>query len=84
MKGLGRSTRIAEMRSMALVGERRQLASLKAVDGGYPAICRADALSPDIPADQALAQADGAFGAAVEQAFLDATGLKIGDQFRLN
>ena len=83
LKGLGRFTRIAEMRSMALVGERRQLASLKAVDGGYP-LYGGLTLSPDIPASQALAQSDGAFGAAVEQAFLDATGLKIGDQFRLN
>jgi putative ABC transport system permease protein len=83
IKSLGRFTRIAEMRSMALVGERRQLASLKAVDGGYP-LYGGLTLSPDIPAEQALAQADGAFGAAVEQAFLDATGLKVGDQFRLN
>jgi len=83
LKGLGRFTRIAEMRSMALVGERRQLASLKAVDGGYPLYVGLT-LSPDIPSSQALAQSDGAFGAAVEQAFLDATGLKIGDQFRLN
>ena len=44
LRGLGRFTRIAEMRSMALVGDRRQLASLKAVDGGYPSVWRTDAL----------------------------------------
>lgn len=83
MKSLGRFARIAEMRSMALVGERRQLASLKAVDGAYP-LYGGLTLSFGLTPEQAFALKDGAFGAAVEQAFLDATGLKIGDQFKLN
>ena len=83
LKGLGRFTRIAEMRSMALVGERRQLASLKAVDSNYP-LYGGLTFSADISASEALEQSDGAFGAAVEQSFLDATGLKIGGQFLLN
>lgn len=83
LKSLGPVARIAEMRSMALVGDRRQLASLKAVDGAYP-LYGGLTLAPDMPTEQALGLQNGTHGAAVEQAFLDATGLKLGDAFKLN
>lgn len=82
-QALGDTTRIAEMRTMARIGDRRQLAALKAVDGAFPLYGGLE-LEPAIDAEAAFALNDGAYGAAVEQAFLDATGLQIGDQFTIN
>lgn len=80
---LGRTTRIAEMRGMALVDDRRQLVSLKAVDAAYP-LYGGLTLDPPLDREAAFGLRDGAYGAAVEQAFLDASGLGVGDRFRLN
>ncbi len=56
----------ANMRAMATTaGGTRVLVELKAVDGLYP-IYGKIALDPDMPLDRALAQRDGAFGAAVD------------------
>ncbi|MEQ9124999.1 MAG: ABC transporter permease, partial [Alphaproteobacteria bacterium] len=80
---LGRTTRIAEMRGMALVDDRRQLVSLKAVDAAYP-LYGGLTLDPALDREATFGLRDGAYGAAVEQAFLDASGLGVGDRFRLN
>ena len=79
---LGPTTRIAEMRTMARVGDRRQLAALKAVDAAYP-LYGGLTLAPSLGAD-GLVKREGRHGAAVDQAFLDATGLTVGDAFALN
>ena len=82
-QALGRVARIAEMRTMARVGERRQLAALKAVDAGYP-LYGGLTLAPALTPEAAFGVRDGAYGAAVDQAFLDATGLSLGAAFVLN
>lgn len=80
---LGEVARIAEMRTMARVGDQRQLAALKAVDAAYPHFGGL-AFAPAVPRAELFAEKDGVFGAAVERAFTDATGLEIGDRFQLN
>jgi len=82
-QSLGRVARIAEMRTMARIGERRQLAALKAVDDAYP-LYGGLALAPVLTHDALFGLQDGAYGAAVDQAFLDATALSLGDRFQLN
>lgn len=83
LASLGQTSRIAEMRTMARVGDKRQLAGLKAVDGAYP-LYGGLTLEPALEPGSDLGLRDGAHGAAVEQAFLDATGLALGDRFELN
>jgi putative ABC transport system permease protein len=66
----GQMSVAATMRAMAGTPDgRRALVELKAVDGAYP-LYGAVALEPDMPLDHALAQRDGAFGAAVDAALL--------------
>src|SRR5262245_17560315 len=66
----GRVSSAATMRAMTRTADGRlALVELKAVDNGYPLYGRV-ALEPDIPLAQALAQRDGAFGAAVDAALL--------------
>jgi len=80
---LGRTTRIAEVRTMARVGERRQLAALKAVDEAYP-LYGGFEMTPALGHAETFGFSGGVFGAAVAPAFLDATGLQVGDRFELN
>ena len=80
---LGETARIAEMRSMARVGDRRQLAALKAVDDRYP-LYGGFLMAPVLDHSAAYGPRDGVFGAVVDQAFLDATGLDVGGRFQLN
>ena len=68
----------ATMRAMARTADgRRALVELKAVDGAYP-LYGTVALDPDMPLDRALAQRDGAFGAAVDSTLLARLDLKPG------
>src|SRR5690606_33396665 len=55
---------------------------LKAVDAAYPLYGSA-VLDPPMPLDAALAERDGAFGAAVETALLARLDLKPGDRIRI-
>lgn len=59
-------------------GERSALVELKAVDRAYPLYGAAE-LDPPQPLDQALAVADGAFGAVSDASLLDRLGLRRGD-----
>jgi putative ABC transport system permease protein len=70
---------VAEMRGMARTEAERTLVELKAVDGVYPLI---GTVSLDGADDlrQALAQRDGAWGAAVEAATLSRLGIRLGDR----
>ena len=68
----------ATLRAMASTPDaRRALVELKAVDGAYPLYGKA-ALEPDMPLDRALAQREGAFGAAVDPALLARLDLQPG------
>lgn len=83
LRALGEMTRIAEMRTMARIGDRTQLAALKAVDGAFPLYGGLE-LEPSLAGPSGFALRDGVYGAAVEQAFLDATGLGVGGRFTIN
>jgi putative ABC transport system permease protein len=68
----------ANVRAMATAeGGNRVLVELKAVDGLYPLYGKVT-LDPDMPLDRALAQRDGAFGAAVDSTLLARFNLKPG------
>ncbi|HLJ71398.1 MAG TPA: FtsX-like permease family protein [Roseiarcus sp.] len=75
----GALSEVATMRAMARndAGDAA-LVEIKAVDSSWPAIGRAE-LAPDMTPQAALAQKDGVFGAAVEDAALDRLNVKIGD-----
>jgi putative ABC transport system permease protein len=78
LDGQGRLSAAATMRAMTRTGDGRlALVELKAVDGAYPLYGRV-ALEPDVPLAQALAQRDGAFGAAVDASLLARLDLKPG------
>ena len=68
----------ATLRAMASTPDsRRALVELKAVDGAYP-LYGTVTLEPDMPLATALAQRDGAFGAAVDSALLARLDLQPG------
>ncbi|MEM6564376.1 MAG: FtsX-like permease family protein [Pseudomonadota bacterium] len=71
---------IADFRSMAVVGERRALTQIKAVDSAYPLV-GAVQLAPDIPLAQAFEVLDGRPGAVMERVLVDRLGLSVGDVF---
>ena len=74
---------IATLRAMARNGAGdATLADVKAVGPSWPPIGAAT-FSPAATPAEALAPADGAFGAEVDDIALDRLGLKIGDRFQL-
>ncbi len=74
----GRVSRAATMRAMARAADgRTALVELKAVDAAYP-LYGAVRLAPQQPLAQALAQRDGAFGAAADPALLARLDLEPG------
>ena len=80
---LGQVARTAELRTMARLVGRAQLVSLKAVDAAYP-LFGALNVDPPLTNYELFAPRGDVYGAAVEQVFLDTSGLKLGDRFRLN
>jgi putative ABC transport system permease protein len=76
----GDVSRAVLLRAIARVPgtERSALVELKAVDRAYP-LYGAFQLDPAMPLSDALASADGAHGAVVDQSLLDRLGLKRGD-----
>jgi putative ABC transport system permease protein len=78
LDGRGRVSLAATMRAMARAQDgRTALVELKAVDAAYP-LYGATTLAPPQPLAQALAQHDGAFGAAADPALLARLDLKPG------
>jgi putative ABC transport system permease protein len=78
LDGRGRVSLAATMRAMARAQDgRTALVELKAVDAAYP-LYGATTLAPPQPLAQALAQRDGAFGAAADPALLARLDLKPG------
>ena len=79
----GHSSLAATMRAMARVPDgRTALVEVKAVDAAYPLYGNV-ALDPQQPLTQALAQRDGAFGAAADPALLARLDLKLGTRITL-
>ncbi len=76
----GRMSVAATMRAMVRTGDgRTALVEMKAVDPAYP-LYGAVALDPSQPLLDALAQRDGAYGAAADPALLARLDLKPGDR----
>ena len=84
MRGYGRVSQIASMRSMAATadGAHRTLVELKAVDGAYPLV-GAPELNPAMNLHDALACDAQVCGAAVEDAMLARLNARIGDIIRI-
>ena len=79
----GRLSTIATMRAMARSESGdAALVEVKAVEPSWPSLGAATLQPPMAPAE-ALAERDGAFGAAAEEALLARLNLKIGDRFHL-
>jgi putative ABC transport system permease protein len=75
---------VVKLRAMARAANvgKTSLIELQAVDRAYPLYGQV-ALTPAVPLEEALAAADGVFGAVVERALADRLGLKLGDEFRV-
>ncbi len=82
-ESLGRATRIAELRTMARTNGNSLLVALKAVDSNYP-LYGDFSISPRPLGSELFSLRKGRYGAAVEKLFLESSGLKLGDSFRLN
>jgi putative ABC transport system permease protein len=79
----GSLSTVATMRAMARTeSDDAALVEIKAVEPSWPRIGAA-VLAPSMPVDQALAESDGAFGAAAEEALLARLNLKLGDVIRI-
>jgi putative ABC transport system permease protein len=83
LEGYGSLSMIATMRGMARAqNDDAALVEIKAVEPSWPRIGAA-VFAPSMPLDEALAEKDGAFGAAVEEALLARLNLKLGDVIRI-
>ena len=79
----GELSTIATLRAMARKDDgAATLVEIKAVETTWPTIGQA-ALSPEMSVGDALAEKDGLYGAAVDEALLPRLALKIGDAFNL-
>ncbi len=76
-----RLSEVAQLRAMARSPDnaRRRLVELKAVDAAYPLV-GAVRLAPALDLHEALAEAEGRWGAVAERVLLDRLGLGIGDE----
>ena len=80
LRSRGEVSVAATLRAMARAADGRlALVELKAVDGHYPVLGEL-ALDPAMPMADLLAEQNGAFGAAVDQALLARLDLKLGDR----
>jgi len=83
LEGYGSLSTVATTRAMArAASDDAALVELKAVEPSSPRIGAA-VLAPPIPLGEALAEKDGVFGAAAEEALLARLNLKIGDVIRI-
>ena len=78
----GALSTIATMRAMARVPDDAALVEIKAVEPSWP-VLGAAAFDPPMATGEALAEKNGAFGAAVEEALLARLRLKINDRFEI-
>ncbi len=80
LRARGQVSVAATMRAMVRTGDGRlALVEIKAVDGQYPMVGELT-LDPKLPVANALAERDGAYGAAVDQTLLARLDLKLGDR----
>ena len=79
LRSRGQLSVAATLRGMARAADGRlALVEMKAVDGTYPMLGDVS-LDPPMPIEDLLAERDGVFGAAADQALLARLDLKIGD-----
>ena len=79
----GKVSTAATMRAMSRTADGRlALVEIKAVDGAYP-LYGAVALEPNVPLASALAESNGAYGAAVDATLLARLNLKVGDRLTI-
>jgi putative ABC transport system permease protein len=74
-----------DLRGMARTedSEHSSLVEVKAVDPQYPLVGKVELQNSDAALKPLLAQQDGLYGVAVEQAVLDRLNVKIGDRLKL-
>jgi putative ABC transport system permease protein len=77
-----RISEITDFRSMAMAGDVRGLTQVKAVDGAYPLVGKAE-LTPAMPLSDAFTGKEGLPGAVMAPALIARLGLQIGDRFTL-
>ncbi|HTJ64440.1 MAG TPA: FtsX-like permease family protein [Alphaproteobacteria bacterium] len=84
LETLGAVSESVDLRGMARTadGEKSTLVEVKAADSLYPLVGQVR-LSPADPLHDVLAQKDGVWGVAVEQAVLDRLGAHVGDTVKL-
>jgi putative ABC transport system permease protein len=83
LESRGSLSTVATMRAMARAeSDDAALVEIKAVEPSWPRIGAA-VLAPPVPMADALAENDGAFGAAAEEALLARLSLKLGDVVRI-
>ena len=83
LTSLGRISEIAILRAMARTHDDRAImVDAKVVDDAYPLVGQI-ALEPQAPLSRALAKDDVLYGAVADAAFIDRSGLRIGDRFDL-
>ncbi|MFL5331852.1 MAG: ABC transporter permease [Geminicoccaceae bacterium] len=74
---------IIRMRSMVVAASgERQLVELKAVDGAWPMLGKAE-VDPEQPVAEALGQYEGRFGLVAQRVVFDRLGLRPGDTVRV-
>lgn len=80
LRGLGTLSEGFDLRAMARTPDNgaRRLVELKGVDGAYP-LAGSLELDPPLPLAEALAQKDGAWGAAADPGLLSALNIALGD-----
>lgn len=82
MRARGEVSRLVELRTMMLSGERTHLVELQSFDDRYPLYGEV-VLSPRGSLAEALAQQDGAWGAAIDPTLARRLGLAPGDRVQL-
>jgi putative ABC transport system permease protein len=75
-------SKVAEFRSMAVVGDERGLTQVKAVDDAYPLVGQIRT-TPALPIAEALAGYEGRPGAIMHREIADRLGLRAGSLFSL-
>lgn len=82
LTGIGDLSQVAELRSSAVIGDKRQTVEVKAVDDAYP-LAGVVGLSSGQELDQALQMREGRPAAIVEPSLIRRLNAKVGDSIRM-
>ncbi len=83
IESLGRVTETAGLDMMAQSPRHRTQVNIRAIDNAFPVIGKAQLSGGADTLQDAVAQKDGQWGAAVSASFLDSFKLKIGDKVKI-